>query len=253
MLILSCITSSYAAEGKWSDGFGQGDYEYSIEVKKYRLYISCPTENGNASASSYVEFSNGGKELKSFEISVGGRKYQGPFEASSRVGANNFTALLDDLKKSDAVVTFKDGSVTLPKSNAASVLPSYGKKGFACNLDDVQSPTESAKPNKPAPALSKPSVASVQSSTSSSAQVTRLECNTNVNCNDKNDVVNKLRSLWIKFDSPSEPAKSYAGICFDVIKNVQSFPAGMALGPNLISPQLNHCNDAVAQIQRLKK
>ena len=85
------------------------------------------------------------------------------------------------------------------------------------------------------------------------AQSQPLVCNSNVNCNDKNDVLNKLRSLWIKFDSPSEPAKSYANICFDVIKNVQSFPAGMQLGPNVISPQLNHCNDAVAQIQRLKK
>lgn len=143
-IFFNFIASSYAAEGKWSDGFGQGNYEYSIEVKKYSLYIGCPTENGNASASSYVEFRESGKELKSFEISVGGKKYQGPFEASSRVGANNFTALLDDLRKSDAVVTFKDGSVILPKSNASSVLPSYGKKGFACNLDDVQT---ASKPN----------------------------------------------------------------------------------------------------------
>ena len=154
MYILPFMASSYAADGKWSDGFGQGDLEYSIEVKKYRLYISCPTENGNASASSYVEFSDSGKEIKSFEISVGGKKYQGPFEASSRVGANNFTALLDDLKKSDAVVSFKDGSVTFPKSNAASVLPSYGKKGFACNLDDVQT---ASKPN-PIDRPSNPSV-----------------------------------------------------------------------------------------------
>ena len=154
MYILPFMASSYAADGKWSDGFGQGDLEYSIEVKKYRLYISCPTENGNASASSYVEFSDSGKEIKSFEISVGGKKYQGPFQASSRVGANNFTALLDDLKKSDAVVSFKDGSVTFPKSNAASVLPSYGKKGFACNLDDVQT---ASKPN-PIDRPSNPSV-----------------------------------------------------------------------------------------------
>ena len=154
MYILPFMASSYAADGKWSDGFGQGDLEYSIEVKKYRLFISCPTENGNASASSYVEFSDSGKEIKSFEISVGGKKYQGPFEASSRVGANNFTALLDDLKKSDAVVSFKDGSVTFPKSNAASVLPSYGKKGFACNLDDVQT---ASKPN-PIDRPSNPSV-----------------------------------------------------------------------------------------------
>ena len=154
MFILPFMPSSYAADGKWSDGFGQGDYEYSIEVKKYRLYISCPTENGNASASSFVEFSDSGNELKSFEISVNGKKYQGPFEASSRVGANNFTALLDDLKKSDAVVSFKNGSVTLPKSNASSVLPSYGKKGFACNLDDVQTA------NKPNP-IERPSNPSV--------------------------------------------------------------------------------------------
>lgn len=101
--------------------------------------------------------------------------------------------------------------------------------------------------------VSKPTTSSAPSSSSSAQQVTRLECNTNVNCNDKNDILNKLRSVWIKFNSPSEPAKSYADICFEIIKNVQSFPAGMPLGPNVISLQLNHCNDAIAQIQRMKQ
>lgn len=136
-LIFSCpfVGSLQAADFRWSVGFGQGNYEYSIDVNQYRFYISCPTEYGSVGAPSSIEFSVNGNYLKSFEIAVGGRKYLGPLETSSRVGANNFTELLDDLKKTNAVISFLNGRVTLPKSNANSVLPTYGKNGFACNLD----------------------------------------------------------------------------------------------------------------------
>jgi hypothetical protein len=88
-----------------------------------------------------------GKDLNSFEISVNGNKYSGPFETNSRVGANNYIELLDDLKKGDAVVTHKGGAVTFPRSNAVEIIPTYGKKGFACNLDDT--PEQGVQKNKP--------------------------------------------------------------------------------------------------------
>jgi hypothetical protein len=35
-----------------------------------------------------------------------------------------------------ADLTHKDGTVTFPRSNAIEVIPTAGKKGFACNLED---------------------------------------------------------------------------------------------------------------------
>ena len=66
-------------------------------------------------------------------IDVATPVYEGPFDADSRVGANNFTSLLEDLRKSDAVVKNGRTEITFPKSNVAKVVPIYGK-GLKCNI-----------------------------------------------------------------------------------------------------------------------
>jgi len=63
-----------------------------------------------------------------------GIAFWGPFDANSRVGANNFLILLNALRKSNSVVKFEGKNVSFPKSNAAKVLPRYGTKQFVCNL-----------------------------------------------------------------------------------------------------------------------
>jgi len=123
-----------AAEGRWTEGFGQGNLEYFIDKSNIRLYIGCPTKEGGTDASS-VSLSqvNNGKGIQSFTITVNGITYDGPFDANSRVGTNSFISLLDSLRKGDAVVKFGGKTVTFPRSNAAKVLPKYGK-GFSCNV-----------------------------------------------------------------------------------------------------------------------
>ena len=127
--------NSFAAQGRWTEGFGQGNLEYFIDQDGFRLYIGCPTQDGSADAQSSVslmQISND-KEIQKFTIDVNGVSYDGPFSADSRVGDNNFLSLLENLRKADAIVKFGGKSIKFPKSNAAKVVPVYGKK-FSCNM-----------------------------------------------------------------------------------------------------------------------
>lgn len=146
-ILLGCgLNLADAAEGKWTEGFGQGDLEYSIESNGLKLNIDCPTENGSADRSSSMSASLKGKDLAKFQIQVNGNTYEGPIDTSSRVGTNNFIAMLADFKKADARVIAKGVDQTFGKSSAVSVLPTYGKKGFQCNLEVAQAaaPTQAA-------------------------------------------------------------------------------------------------------------
>lgn len=133
-LATACM-SSIAAQGRWMEGYGQGNIEYFIDQVGMRLYIGCPTQDGSADSQSGVslyQISND-EEVKKFTINVNGISYEGPFSADSRVGDNNFLSLLENLRKADALVKYNEKSIKFPKSNAAQIIPAYGKK-FSCNL-----------------------------------------------------------------------------------------------------------------------
>lgn len=134
ILSVLCIPA-ISAEGRWTEGFGQGNIEYFIDVQGMRLHIACPTQDGSADTPSSVDLQRVSDSVsaKSFTISVNGVTYEGPFDAGSRVGENSFISLLDSLRKGDALVKAGNKSITFPKSNAAKVIPTYGKR-FSCNL-----------------------------------------------------------------------------------------------------------------------
>ena len=131
----AACANSLAAQGRWTEGFGQGNLEYFIDQDGFRLYIGCPTKDGSADSQSSVSLSqlSNSKDIKKFTIDVNGISYDGPFSADSRVGDNNFLSLLENLRKGDAVVKFGGKSIKFPKSNAAKIIPAYGKK-FNCNM-----------------------------------------------------------------------------------------------------------------------
>lgn len=124
-----------AAEGRWTEGGGQGNLEYFIDKQGVRLYIGCPTKDGSADEPSSVSLHRLSDDVqaKKFTILVNGITYDAPFDANSRVGTNNLLSLLEGLRKGNAVVKVGNKSITFPKSNAAKVVPAYGK-GFSCNL-----------------------------------------------------------------------------------------------------------------------
>jgi hypothetical protein len=134
ILLASLYLNAFAAQGRWTEGYGQGNFEYFIDQGVMRLYIGCPTQNGSADALSNVTVSNlkNDQEVQNFAIKVNGVSYDGPFTAGSRVDSDNFRSLLENLRKGNAVVTFGQTSVKFPKSNAAKVIP-VGKK-MQCNV-----------------------------------------------------------------------------------------------------------------------
>lgn len=135
VIFATACANSFAAQGQWTEGFGQGNLEYFIDQDGIRLYIGCPTKDGSADSQSSVSLSqlSNSKDIKKFTINVNGVSYDGPFDADSRAGDSNFLSLLENLRKGDAVVKFGGKSIKFPKSNAAKVIPVYGKN-FDCNM-----------------------------------------------------------------------------------------------------------------------
>jgi len=127
-----------AAEGRWTEGFGQGNLEYFIDMQGFRLYIGCPTQMGSADSQSSVSLSKitneSETEISQFTVTVDGITYDGPFSADSRAGDNNFISFLEGIRKGDAVVKFGTSTVTFPKSNASKVVPIFESKDFSCNM-----------------------------------------------------------------------------------------------------------------------
>lgn len=128
---------SLAAQDQWSTGFGQGNLEYSIQQSGYKLSINCPTSSGSADLPSSVSVTrlDNSKEAQNFTVNVNGMTFEGPFSADSKVGDENFIALLDAFMKTDATLNVDGKKIKIPRSNASKELPIYGKK-FSCNLSD---------------------------------------------------------------------------------------------------------------------
>lgn len=128
--ILIAPTFAHAVEGKWIQGFGQGNYEFFVDKQGMRLYLGCRTEEGSHSSVSLSRVDNG-IDVQSFQIKVGGMTFDAPFETESRVGSNNYYALMDALRKSPATVTYQGKSIVFPVTGAAKSIPA-GAKATMC-------------------------------------------------------------------------------------------------------------------------
>lgn len=126
--------AALAAEGKWTEGYGQGNLEYFIDAKGVQLHVGCPTQDGDPDSSSTVSLFvvNSNKPIAPFTLTVDGHTFRGPIDASSRVDSDNFRSLIGGLRRGDAVVRYGQTTITFPKANAEKVLPAPGKK-FLCN------------------------------------------------------------------------------------------------------------------------
>jgi len=75
----------------------------------------------------------------------------------------------------------------------------------------------------------------------------RLDCNTNVNCNDKNDVIKKFSESWIKASCGRN--KSCQDDCYEGLKSVLNNPPWLAENGTMRGP-LGICNNAIARARR---
>lgn len=131
--LLSVVGLAKSAQDIWIESFGQGNIEYFIDNQTAQLHISCPTRSGSADAMSNVALIINGKEATKFELIVGFYSFDVPFDAKSRMGADNFKVLMTELRKNDAIVKFRDTTIVFPKSNASKVIPKVNSNDFVCN------------------------------------------------------------------------------------------------------------------------
>lgn len=123
-------TFAHAVEGRWIEGFSQGNYEFFVDKQDMRLYLGCRTEEGS---SSYVALSqiDRGLDVPRFQIKVDGMTFDAPFETASRVGSSNFHALMQALRKAPATVTYQGKTTVFPVTGAAKAIPA-GVKATVC-------------------------------------------------------------------------------------------------------------------------
>ena len=128
--IIIAPTFAHAVEGKWIRGFGQGNYEFFVDKQGMRLYLGCMTDEGSHSSVSLSSVDKG-IDVQSFQIKVGGMTFDAPFETESRVGSNNYYALMDALRKSPSTVTYQGKSIVFPVTGAAKSIP-VGTQAMMC-------------------------------------------------------------------------------------------------------------------------
>lgn len=130
------VPQAAVSKAKWKEGFGQGNVEYFVEDQGIRVYVSCPTQDGSADAASGLMLYrlSDQTEVPSFQITVGGKVFDGPFEADNRAGESNFLQFLEAARAGDMTVSYAGKQVVFGRNNAATVLPKFPSKDFVCNL-----------------------------------------------------------------------------------------------------------------------
>lgn len=76
-----------------------------------------------------------------------------------------------------------------------------------------------------------------------------LNCGVNVNCQSKSEVVEKMRSSWIRLRNAGGIAGAYADICFDALKRVQDLNPAITINAGIMQPQLNACNAGLRELK----
>lgn len=134
-LLVTSASASFGPAESWSSGWGQGVSEYVANTKygDY-LYIACDPYSTVKMTLNIGEHSYGSYSDKDFSLIVDGQEVQTPYETGSRVGANNFYFLWENLRTAESIVALtSDGiHVELPTRGAAKELPEFPSEGFPC-------------------------------------------------------------------------------------------------------------------------
>jgi hypothetical protein len=76
-----------------------------------------------------------------------------------------------------------------------------------------------------------------------------LNCGVSVNCQNKSDVEEKMRTAWLKLRGAGGVAGAYADVCFDSFTLVKGFNPAVTINAGIIQPQLNACNVGLRQLR----
>lgn len=140
-LLLSTYAHAYGEAGRWSSGWGQGTSEYTAAVDENNsLYIACNDINAVTMTAKIAGKEYGSYGTQSFDLIVDGTRYPTPYETSSRIGANNFYQMWNQLRKAKTItLETQDGkTLALPTAEAANALPATGTPGFGCLMESLE-------------------------------------------------------------------------------------------------------------------
>lgn len=132
--VLLAIGAQASASGNsWSQGYGQGNYEFFADSKGLRLYIACHTGDGSPDARSSVSLLDAktGKSLGDFKLILPRMTVSGPLTIDSNAEESTYFALLEGLRKNDATVQYRGQTVVFPKTGADKAIPA-GPKATVC-------------------------------------------------------------------------------------------------------------------------
>jgi hypothetical protein len=77
-----------------------------------------------------------------------------------------------------------------------------------------------------------------------------LKCGVNVNCQNKSEVIEKMRAAWLKLRNAGGGAvASYADQCYDAFKRIEKWNAAILIDAGIIEPQLAPCNYGLRELR----
>ena len=148
------LSSTALQAGQWTTGWGQGTSEYIAEVDtKNGLNIACNDINPVRMMATVNGKEYGSFASQSFNLVVDGVRYSTPYETNSRLGANNFAQMWNQLRQAKTItLETQDGqTLALPTAGVADALPATNSREFGCVMeiaaDDTSATQDTAQAN----------------------------------------------------------------------------------------------------------
>lgn len=149
-LLMSFSVATAVTAGEWSTGWGQGTSEYIAEVDaKNGLNIACNDVEPVKMMATVNGKQYGSYASESFDLIIDGFRYSTPYETGSRLGANNFSSMWNELRQAKTItlVTEDGQTLSLPTTGAADALPATNSREYDCIMElGVDNSTETQSP-----------------------------------------------------------------------------------------------------------
>jgi hypothetical protein len=135
---IASAQASFGPPNAWSSGWGQGVSEYVANNNDGDyLYIACDPSSPVTMSLNVGEESYGTYSDKDFSLIIDGQEIETPYFTGSRVHANNFYYVLEQMRTAETIVGLtSDGiQVELPTKGAAEALPVFPSENFPCRTE----------------------------------------------------------------------------------------------------------------------
>ncbi|MDM5149800.1 hypothetical protein [Aeromonas salmonicida] len=162
LLLANGSAMAFGEPGRWSEGWRQGQTEYTAVVDEQNsLYISCSEDTKVFMMATVdgVEYGESAGAKEGFTLIVSGDYFTTPYEVDSLDKARDFYFMWNRLRDASTIIvkTPDDRRLILPTQDADKVLPTADSPEFTCLKKvkrDLQAAAQANKPKAPpAPVL----------------------------------------------------------------------------------------------------